>query len=92
MGQNKGYFIPTTQSWDVTELMETDVNSQKFKELIIRLYQQINLVAQQVNNKGTGFYNKQEFATGETFFSSPGASSTTGWADGGGAGCALPLV
>jgi hypothetical protein len=78
MVQNRGYFIPTTQNWDVTELYETDVNSEKFKEMFVRMYQNLNNMAQQVNLKSSGLYNMQEFASGETFYPSPSSSSTSG--------------
>lgn len=74
--QNRGNFIPTTQSWDVTELYQADINSPKFKELLVRMYQNLNLMAESVNNKTSGLYNTQEFASGDTFFTSPSASST----------------
>lgn len=75
-GQNKGYFLPTTQSWDSTELYEADVNSKKFKELIVRMSQNLGLMAQQVNQKTSGIYDTQEFASGDTFFPNPSYSST----------------
>lgn len=73
--QNRGNFIPTTQSWDVTELYQADINSPKFKELLVRMYQNLNLMAESVNNKTSGLYNTNEAASGDTFYSSPGASS-----------------
>lgn len=76
-GQNKGYFIPTTQSYDVQEIYQTEVTSPKFKELMVRLYQNLNNVSQAVNQRGSGLYNTQEFASGETFFPSPANSSAT---------------
>ena len=75
--QNRGNFIPTTQSWDVTELYQTDINSPKFKELLVRMYQNLNLMAEGVNSKTSGMYNANEVASGDTFFPSAGASSTT---------------
>ena len=75
--QNRGNFIPTTQSWDVTELYQTDINSPKFKELLVRMYQNLNLMAESVNSKTSGYYNTNEAASGDTFFPSPSASSTT---------------
>ena len=75
MAQNKGYFLPTTQTWDVTEIYQTDVNSEKFKELMVRMTQQIGNIAQQVNSKGSGLHNAQEFATGDTFYANPANSS-----------------
>jgi hypothetical protein len=76
-GQNRGDFITTTQSWDVTELKQMDVSSDKFKELFVRMYQQLNNMAQSINTKGSGRFNTQEFATGETFYPSPSISSAT---------------
>lgn len=73
--QNKGYFLPTTQAWDVTELYQTDINSPKFKELIVRMSQNLGLMAQQVNQKTSGVYDTQEFASGDTFFPNPSYSS-----------------
>lgn len=73
--QNKGNFIPTTQSWDVTELYQTDINNPKFKELLVRMYQNLNLMAESVNNKSSGIYNTNEVASGETFSPSPSSSS-----------------
>jgi len=64
----EGLFLPTTQVWDVDEIYGTDVNSREFKELIIRLYQQLNLVALTVNAKESALYETSEFVTGQTFF------------------------
>lgn len=75
-GQNKGYFLPTTQLVDPSELYKMDVSSQKFKEFIANLYMQMNNMAQQVNSKASGYHNTQEFATGETFFPNSSISST----------------
>ena len=76
-GQNKGYFLPTTQLVDPSELYKMDVSSQKFKEFIVNLYMQMNNMAMQINSKGSGFYGTQEIATGETFFPNSNYSSTT---------------
>lgn len=75
--QNKGNFIPTTQSWDVTEIYQSDVNSPKFKELLVRMYQYLNLMAESVNNKTSGLYNSNEAASGDTFYPSASASSAS---------------
>lgn len=75
MAQNKGYFLPTTQILDPSELYKMDVSSQKFKELIANLYMQMNNMAMQINSKGSGYYGTQEIATGETFFPNSNLSS-----------------
>ena len=76
-GQNRGDFITTTQSWDVTELKQMDVSSDQFRELFVRMYQQLNNMAQSINTKASGRFNTQEFATGETFYPSPSISSAS---------------
>lgn len=76
-GQNKGYFIPTTQNFDAQAIMEEDVNSLKFKEIIVKLYQFTNQISQSVNSKASGYYNTQEFASGEMFYPNPSLSSTS---------------
>jgi hypothetical protein len=49
LGGNIGSFVPTSYVWDVARLYEIDVNSDEFKELLVRLYQNLNLIA----NTGT---------------------------------------
>lgn len=73
-----GSFIPTTNVWDVIErLNEVDVNSPEFKELLVVIYQNINLMALVINTKGTGIYQNQEFVNGQVYFSNPSLSSQT---------------
>lgn len=62
-----GSFVPTTNIWDVTELQEIDVNSDRFKELLVRLYQYINLIAVVLNAKESAYYIGQEFNTSELY-------------------------
>lgn len=66
--QNIGLYIPTTQIWDPSVLEEIDVNSAQFKEVLIRMYQNLNLMATTVNLKESGYYQTQEFMTGQLFF------------------------
>ncbi len=72
-----GAFIQTTQVWDVSQLQEVDVKSPQFKELLVRLYQQINNIANVLNVKDTGMYQLSEFVNGQLFFSNPALSSST---------------
>lgn len=74
---NPGLFVPTTNIWDVGQIYSTDVNSQEFKELLVRLYQNINNIALALNLKDTGYYTIQEFLNGQVFFPNPSLSSTT---------------
>ena len=75
--RDSGSYIPTTQSWDVSEIYSTDVNSQQFKELIVRLYQNMNTSAVATNGKDTGMYDTQEFVNGQTYFASATTSSAS---------------
>lgn len=66
--ENTGSFIPTTFIWDVSTIASMDVTSPEFKELLIRLYQNVNNVAQSLNTKDTGYYTNDEFNTGIQLF------------------------
>ena len=66
-----GSYIPTSQVWDIGEVQETDVTSPKFKELLIRLYQQVGNIATAVNGKDAAIYDTSEFVCGQTFFPNP---------------------
>lgn len=68
---NSGLFVPTTNIWDVGSLKEMDINKPEFKELLIRLYQNINNVCLALNLKESALYFPQEFVTGQTFFLNP---------------------
>ncbi len=72
-----GAFIQTTQVWDVSQLQEVDVKSPQFKELLVRMYQQINNIANVLNVKDTGMYQLSEFVNGQLYFSNPALDSST---------------
>lgn len=64
---NYGAFVPTTQVWDTTEIQNIDVTKPEFKELLVRLYQNLNTMALNLNIKESAFYTDQEFVTGQQF-------------------------
>lgn len=72
-----GMFVASTNVWDVTQLYTTDVTTPEFKELLVRLYQNINLISLALNLKDTGYYTLTEFVNGQAFFPNPTLSSTT---------------
>jgi hypothetical protein len=72
-----GSFVPTSYIWDVARLYEIDVRSDEFKELLVRLYQNLNLMAIVLNGKDTGIYNTYELVNGQTFFPNPLLNSST---------------
>lgn len=65
---NTGWYVPTTAIWDVARLYEVDVGSLEFKELLVRLYQNVNLIALSLNQKETGLYLQEELAISQAFF------------------------
>jgi len=71
-----GGYIQTTFSYDVSRLRELEVTSPEFKELLVRLYQDMNKVAMAVNNKTSGTFPLIEVVNGEKFFPSSIDSST----------------
>jgi hypothetical protein len=73
---NTGSFLPTTNIWDTNQLDDINVNSDDFKELLVRLYQNINNIALAVNTKDTGFYVLEEFVNGQLFFNANTAGPT----------------
>lgn len=77
MPDNTGSFIPTTNIWDVSEIQNTDVTSPQFKELIIRMYQNINAIALAVNTKDTGYYPLFEMVNSQLWFPDPTATSAS---------------
>lgn len=72
-----GAFGPTTNVWDVSQVYSTDVQSPEFKELIVRLYQNLNLMWLLLNIKDSGYYNTQEFVNGQLLFPNPALSSSS---------------
>ena len=74
---NVGSFIPTTSVWDVSEIYSTEVTSPAFKELLVRLYQNLNNMAVSVNTRDAGYYANQEFVNGQIYFPNPANNSTT---------------
>ncbi len=65
---NTGSFVTTTQIWDLGQLQNIDITSPEFKELLIRLYQQINNIAIVLNSKKSGYYIEEEFVTSALYF------------------------
>lgn len=61
-------YLQTSYLWNVSDIDEINVNSPEFKELLIRLFQNINQIANAVNSKDNGSYYTSEFVNGQLFF------------------------
>jgi hypothetical protein len=75
--QNVGAFVPTTNIWDPNVLFSVEIDSPQFKELFVKLYQNMNLIAINLNAKDTGIYDTSEFVNGQKYFPDPGLTSLT---------------
>lgn len=67
--ENRGLYVPTTNVWDQAQLQDINVNSEEFKLLLVRLYQNINSISIALNLKDSALYDTQEFVNGQMFFS-----------------------
>ncbi len=74
-----GSFVETTSIWDdIQRIQSIDVNSPEFKDLLVRLHQNVNTIALILNTKDSGYYdNSDEFVNGQLFFPDPALSSNT---------------
>ncbi len=72
-----GLAVPTTDEWDVAQIYQTDVNSQEFKELLVRLYQNLSNMALVLNLKESAYYDTKQFVNGQQFFPNPNNNSST---------------
>jgi len=72
-----GQFVPSTFSTDVQQVSSVDVNSAEFKELLIRLYQDLNIMALATNERQSGSYSTLESFSGKSYFSNPAYTSLT---------------
>lgn len=73
-GQNVGSFVPTNYIWEISQLEDMNVTSPQFKDLLVRLYQNLNLMQISLNLKDAGYYNTNEFVNGQKFFPSSGSN------------------
>jgi hypothetical protein len=72
-----GAFVPTNYVWDVQQIQEVEVTSPEFKELLVRLYQNVNNIALVLNVKTTGQFPLSETVNGNLWFSDPNNTSDT---------------
>lgn len=75
--QQVGAFVPTTSIWDVSEVYALNGIDEGLKELLIRLYQNLNRRDLVINIKDSGYYPTQEFVNGQLFFPNPTFGSGT---------------
>lgn len=65
---NFGLSVPNTFVMDVAQLQEIDLDP-AFKELLVRLYQNLGLMCNALNKKTGGYYpSNNQFITGNSYF------------------------
>jgi hypothetical protein len=73
--QPTGLFVPTTQSWDISDIPQ-ELSKEQLKELLVRLYQNLNTIALVLNRKESAYYPlNQDFVTSAQYF--PNATTPT---------------
>ncbi len=72
-----GSFVPTTFIFDVAKLQDVDVNSDQFKELLVRLYQNLNRMVLSLNVKTSGYFPLNQFVMGDQYFPATASTSLT---------------
>lgn len=75
--QNFGLYVPTTNVWDPNQLYDIKGVSPELREILIRMYQNLNLMSLVLNNKASGIYDTQEFVTGNLYPPDPALSSAS---------------
>lgn len=68
---NTGLFVPTNFVWDINLLPDTTLDSPEFRELLVRLYQNINSMCLALNLKDSAYYINSEFLNSQSFFPNP---------------------
>lgn len=76
INSSNGMFVPLTSVWDVQNIQSANVNSPEFKELLVRLYQNINQITIALNLKDTGYYPNSEFLTSQLLFPNPNSDNS----------------
>lgn len=71
-----GSFVPTTNVWQISQIQSLNVDP-NLKDLLIRLYQNINLISTVLNTKDSGLYPLSEFINGQQYFPNPSLNSGT---------------
>lgn len=69
-------YIPSNFIWDLQELYNVDIN-QDLRELLVRLYENLNVVAIAINDRENGYYNTFEMLSGKQYFRNPIFNSST---------------
>lgn len=65
---NTGWYTPSTQVWDIFKESAVALDRSSVVELSGELYRNLNLIAQTLNGKNSGYYIQEEFVSGKLFY------------------------
>lgn len=68
MPQYKNVYVPNTFIWETGTIDKIDPNTPQFKELLVRLYQNLNLMCFSLNLKDTGYYILEPVQSSQQWF------------------------
>lgn len=72
-----GAYVPSTNIWDPSNIYSTDLDPE-LKEILVRMYQNLNLMSNVLNVKDTGIYNNSyESVNSQQWFPNPANNSST---------------
>jgi hypothetical protein len=74
--QAQGFLVPTTDVWNVGPIYDLEI-SEPFKDILVRLYQNLNNISLSLNARDLGYYDTQEFLNSQVFFPNPAFNSST---------------
>jgi len=75
---NTGLFVPSTNIWEIDSLRVNKDLSLELKEVLVRLYQNINSIELALNLKESAEYPRNEYLNGQLFFSDSTNPNVTG--------------
>lgn len=74
---NPGSYVPSTNIWDVGRVYAVPNLEEGLRDLLVSMYQNLNLMSVNLNIKDTGYYVREEFVNGQGWFQNPATLNTT---------------
>jgi len=75
--RNEGVFVPTTNTFEVTSIVDKNITAEYFREFIVRLQNRLNEIAISLNQKETGAYLNDIVIIGSFVYPDTNLSSST---------------
>lgn len=72
----KSLLVPTTNLWNISQIQNSNI-PEELKNLLVQLYQNINLISLVLNKKENGIYQLEQTLSGNVFFPNPEITNAT---------------